>query len=271
MPERNSTPDAQQPAESADNTPTKHIPHEEEEDGISMNEAQHTEDSDHLFEESDSDLPPLPPTDDADSFLQQQPTELQDSNVQSDTSTMSERIMKRKLMDIESSFLPDPAPVDRVERAAGADDTYLFAGTPGRASGNFQHLAHNGKSAQNTSIAQMLHHNDPSSPPTPEGAYKTPFPIRQHSDVKSGAESGGDGRHRAQSSEVAPSSPSAAAAARSKVRDGPVQGNNSQHDGQPYLQVNQGLSTAHSDDFARPVSSSSTVNTLKGLQDDGKT
>lgn len=81
------------------------------------------------FDLPDSDLPPLP-TDDDDSFLQAH--EFADSQVQSDGSVLMDREMKRRLMDIESSFLPEAsAQLDAPQAVPGADDTYLFGGSPG--------------------------------------------------------------------------------------------------------------------------------------------
>ena len=82
--------------------------------------------------------------------------------------------MKRQLMDIESSFLPEPsAQVEATHAHAGVDDTYLFGGSPGHA-----------QSAPGA--ATLLPKPQPDNvqpadssilseePPTPADAYKTP-------------------------------------------------------------------------------------------------
>src|SRR5579871_3555126 len=74
------------------------------------------------FKTTDSELPPLPVTDANEDLSLTDPPE-------SETSALLERDMKRKLMDMESSFIPDCSPlVDGPTK--GADDTYLFGGSP---------------------------------------------------------------------------------------------------------------------------------------------
>ncbi|KAI5198612.1 hypothetical protein E4T39_06648 [Aureobasidium subglaciale] len=69
---------------------------------------------DDLYDQEDSDLPPLPMS--SDSLLHV-------TNTHNDA--LDEREMRRKLMDVESSFMPD-LPSTRVpHERTGADDTYL--------------------------------------------------------------------------------------------------------------------------------------------------
>lgn len=92
-----------------------------------------------MFDVPDSDLPPLPVDDDPidpvdhlandDSFLQH---DFKQDPVQGDGSIIMDREMKRQLMDMESSFLPEPPlQADPPHTQPGADDTYLFGGSPG--------------------------------------------------------------------------------------------------------------------------------------------
>ena len=80
------------------------------------------------FDVADADLPPLPEPED-DSFLRQ---DFHDDNDPSDGSEYLDRKMKRQLMDVESSFIPDlSAHPGASQTRIGADDTYLFGGSPG--------------------------------------------------------------------------------------------------------------------------------------------
>jgi predicted nucleic acid-binding Zn-ribbon protein len=81
----------------------------------------------------DSELPPLPASDDlSSSHIAPQLTE--DSQLgNSDGSALLAPHVKRHLMDIESSFVPDASPSGpSAPHAPAADDTYLFGGSPGR-------------------------------------------------------------------------------------------------------------------------------------------
>lgn len=86
-----------------------------------------------IFETPDSDLPPLPVEDFSEDLSLVDPSSdagASGSQLDSDASAMLERDMKRKLMDMESSFIPD-ASAHEDGPAKGADDTYLFGGSPG--------------------------------------------------------------------------------------------------------------------------------------------
>jgi predicted nucleic acid-binding Zn-ribbon protein len=80
----------------------------------------------------DSELPPLPASDDL-SVSQIAPQLTEDSQLgNSDGSALLAPHVKRHLMDIESSFVPDASPGPPAPHAPAADDTYLFGGSPGR-------------------------------------------------------------------------------------------------------------------------------------------
>ncbi|KAL1303094.1 hypothetical protein AAFC00_006536 [Neodothiora populina] len=87
-------------------------------------------------DDNDDDLPPLPSDDeDEDSFLRSNASFLdtdRDDQLRSDAghSTVDERELRRHLMDVESSFLPDVAPYAPAEGRVGADDTYVNLGSP---------------------------------------------------------------------------------------------------------------------------------------------
>lgn len=70
---------------------------------------------DDLYDQDDSDLPPLPMSND--------PSLLHVTNAHSDI--YDEREMRRKLMDVESSFMPDLMSARVPHERTGADDTYL--------------------------------------------------------------------------------------------------------------------------------------------------
>ncbi|KAK1146682.1 hypothetical protein N8T08_002755 [Aspergillus melleus] len=71
------------------------------------------------------DLPPLPDHDD--NSLLPLSSEEGDHERAADQTMMEEREMRRKLMDMESSFLPEPSTIEVTapNPSAGADDTYL--------------------------------------------------------------------------------------------------------------------------------------------------
>jgi len=109
-------------------------------EGYSMasSPSQHQQNEDGAWEEfarPDSDLPELPVDDD--SFLNSEPGLMQRVNEEEgegvEGEMFDERAMRRHLMDVESSFLPDAtsAPVAQQEGRLGVDDTYLELGKPG--------------------------------------------------------------------------------------------------------------------------------------------
>tara|TARA_R110002003_G_scaffold76_1_gene6961 strand:+ start:15972 stop:20669 length:4698 start_codon:yes stop_codon:yes gene_type:complete len=191
------------------------------------------------FDLPDSDLPPLP-ADDGDSFLQQ---DFKETSAQGDGSVLMDREMKRQLLDIESSFLPEAsAHIAPAHGQAGADDTYLFGGSPGnarppspktqadadlhRVMANLEEMTKPKKKPKKLEVRsgntptkrQAGDDQDPDSsivseePPTPADAYKTPAARRLDFATEELLDNG------VSTSEAAPSSPSADAARRNRSR-----------------------------------------------------
>lgn len=144
---------------------------------------------DDLYDQDDSDLPPLPMS--SDSLLHL-------TNPHSDV--YDEREMRRKLMEVESSFMPDLLSTRAPNERTGADDTYL----------NIKH--------QQDSDILPIHE-------------QTEEDIAEDDDA--GDEDEGDGEEEEEEEEdevasttsaaiIQPSSPAAAAAERSSMRAEPV-------------------------------------------------
>lgn len=159
-------------------------------------------------------LPSLPAIDD--NSLLPAPSENGRSRNTGDVSTSDENEMRRKLMDIESSFLPELSPAVPSGRA-GADDTFVYGDRhPSERSDHAgTDQAKNGKS---TYVATKGHQRGVSgvsaSPATPPEMYKTPAPRRGASPTY------GSGPEEANTSSLKTmsSSPTAAAAARTVSR-----------------------------------------------------
>ena len=183
------------------------------------------------FEQPDSDLPPLPVDDQ--SFLSAPESsmggqsELIEGRTDPVASTMiDERAMNRHLMDVESSFLPEPSPVAQAGAHAGPDDTYVFgvgekntvhtnSDQTGLRNNDSEDTAEEPSSFQTLSGQSQPETTEavtPASPPTPVGAYKTPAQALLGGNTQS---AGGDSLAE-DTSEVGPlpSSPAAAAAQR---------------------------------------------------------
>lgn len=171
------------------------------------------------FDQSDSELSPLPPlpSDDDDSFLRPPSDTADNSHMSSDGgSAIVEQEMSRKLMDIESSFLPDADTGEAAQTSGGADDTYMFGASSLRPPPRNGSRHNNG--SRESSNQRSVHAEEvalPESPPTPDDAYKTPGPGQRHP-----RDDGSEGYFEGSSSfeEHAPSSPTAAAAERSQTR-----------------------------------------------------
>jgi predicted nucleic acid-binding Zn-ribbon protein len=171
----------------------------------------------HSFETPDADLPPLP-ADDEGFSLAEPHSDLANSAADSDTSAMLERNMRRDLLDVESSFLPDISTASGPGGGTiGADDTYLFGGSPG-------HLKEKDLVAQFARSNTIAEHpaepededterRDTRSPTTPPSSYKTPF----HTATEAGAAADGDPNGTSEL-DTLPSSPAAAAAERNLSR-----------------------------------------------------
>jgi Centrosomin N-terminal motif 1 len=125
-----------------------------------------------LPDTSESDLPPLPADSSVDFSLQSPNAHadsgLNDDSINSDGSAVLERHVKKRLMDIESSFIPDASPTGNASAPApGADDTYLFGGSPGR-------------TRQLTKTPAIPEEGESElQSATPSSAYKTPHPARE--------------------------------------------------------------------------------------------
>jgi len=204
------------------------------------------------FDVPDSDLPPLPTDDDEDSFLQAQ--DFGDGPAPGDESVMMDREMNRRLMDIESSFLPEASvQVEAAPGPSGADDTYLFGGSPGHSQSTShveQEVNKEPESRQHTGDAQDGESSILSDgPPTPADAYKTPAARRLDIDTDDSIVTGDS------TSEAMPSSPSAEAAQRTRLRDASAR--KLAEDQTEYSDIAE--PQTEQDDSRRPTSSASTV------------
>ncbi|UPX19467.1 uncharacterized protein EKO05_0009727 [Ascochyta rabiei] len=197
------------------------------------------------FDVADADLPALPPPED-DSFLRH---DFNDDNVPSDGSDFLDRKMKHQLMDVESSFIPDlSAHPTASQTRMGADDTYLFGGSPGAVRPATQAAADSQDAPKLDDSEDDTQHTESSilseEPPTPAGAYKTPAARRLDVDATDDSLDNGNSL-----SEDAPSSPSAEAAQRRSKG----------HSDKDELQIAAGTEQKELDPSQRPVSSASTV------------
>lgn len=138
-----------------------------------------------------------------------------------EASALEEKEMRRRLMDMDSSFLPQLSPAGRPGQS-GVDDTFVFGGVHPDEDGLVAH-DENSRSEESTSMvtAQTEVRDDrPSeSPATPHGMYQTPAPTRHHlppmDDLGSARAKDPD---NTSSLETMSSSPTAAAAARTVSR-----------------------------------------------------
>jgi chromosome segregation ATPase len=229
--EQEHTPSAATPAE---------VPHKSMERSIS-----HLEDV-QAFDVADADLPPLPDASD-DSFMRH---DFNEDLVPSDGSDFLDHKMKRQLMDVESSFIPDlSAHPSGPQTRTGADDTYLFGGSPG----TVRHAENEEADRDGTGDSEEEEEEDIRSaessmlsgePPTPAGAYKTPAARRLDAHTVHDSPD-----HDNSMSEVAPSSPSAEAAQRRSKGYGDLKDSHGAAD----------TGQKERDPSQRPVSSASTV------------
>ncbi|KAF1920429.1 hypothetical protein BDU57DRAFT_508750 [Ampelomyces quisqualis] len=244
----------------------------------------HAPHDDMAHDMADSGLPPLPAEGD-DSFLQRDVNE-------GNGSVLMDREMNRQLMDIESSFLPElSAQADAPQGPPGADDTYLFGGSPGnarpssadverdadlqRVMANLEEMTKPKKKPKKLEVRSGSTPTKPKAgealgpgsstpseePPTPADAYKTPAARR--------LDFGSDDspHHSTPTGQGAPSSPSAEAAQRNHVRA--VLGDTTESDGDeheffeqqaPKIATHPSMPESQDIDHAlRPTSSASTV------------
>ncbi|KIW88953.1 uncharacterized protein Z519_10437 [Cladophialophora bantiana CBS 173.52] len=132
--------------------------------------------------------------------------------------TLDESEMNKKLLDVESSFLPEHSDlVEKSSTATGADDTHLFGVVNDNVA--VRKKPHPIQiSYQSDDTENHVAGNLPQSPRTPPGAYKTPAPERHA--FRDTVDSDGSTRQLPSTSvlESMSSSPTAAAAARTLSR-----------------------------------------------------
>jgi archaellum component FlaC len=223
--------------------------------------ADHLSDSEDVqsFEQPDADLPPLPLSSD-DDFLRPGP-------VHGDESEFMDRRMKRQLMDVESSFILDASMHPEAAHArTGADDTYLFGGSPGTVrpaplDEESEHSAPEheaqGSSHDDDSSEQSEQSEQSDSAPTPAGAYKTPGVHRFDADSTDGSADSGPSVL-----DPAPSSPAAEAAHRTQSRAVSLAGRSFTRQGETdnSRRPTSSASTVKAPDFAQIEEGSSTAN-----------
>lgn len=166
----------------------------------------------------DSDLPPLPINDDEHISLVRLPSS---SQLDSDASAFMDKEMRRELLDVESSFLPELEPETAAEGGKqGADDTYLFGGSPGngKPKGHVKNQKSIAEQIRESLAAEKKMSEDEregsTSPGTPPSAYKTPFHGNEYSNVDGNAES----KDSTTELDELSSSPTARAAERNQLR-----------------------------------------------------
>ena len=133
-----------------------------------------------------------------------------------DVSTLDEKEMRKKLMDIESSFLPELSPAAQPGRS-GADDTFVY-GERYPSELELPSRTEHANEAKRTNVMKRWGQRDiddtSESPATPPEMYQTPAPRRAASPGY-----GSEPEHANTSSlETMSSSPTAAAAARTISR-----------------------------------------------------
>lgn len=159
-------------------------------------------------------LPSLPVIDE--NSLLPAPSEGGRSRNTGEVSTLDEKEMRRKLMDIESSFLPELSPAVPSGRS-GADDTFVYGE---QHSSELSEQPGVDLTNHDKSCKVSTHHDQKSvksvseSPATPSEMYKTPAPRRGTSPEYGSAPE----EANTSSLESMPSSPTAAAAARTISR-----------------------------------------------------
>ncbi len=173
----------------------------------------------------DTSLPSLP---EVDSSQLHAGSEDSGTHLNGDNSGINEREMRRKLMDFESSFIPEESPVapsgDR-----GADDTYVYGASSAEGESSLppatdteQERTGSETPKFDSAMEHPTYHS--SSPPTPPEAYRTPAPSHEDSPPSSrqqslqGYEAENDDGNYTSSLETMSSSPTAAAAARTVSR-----------------------------------------------------
>ncbi|KAI9778163.1 MAG: Anucleate primary sterigmata protein B [Candelina submexicana] len=173
----------------------------------------------------DTSMPSLPQ---GDSSQLQAESEDGESHLEGNNSGMNEQEMRRKLMDVESSFVPDQSTLapsgDR-----GADDTYVYGASSAEGESSLppttgtQEERTGSETPKFDSIMEHSNHHS-SSPPTPPEAYQTPAPPHGDSPSSHSRSTSHDNKPENEdgeytsSLETMSSSPTAAAAARTVSR-----------------------------------------------------
>ena len=145
------------------------------------------------------------------------PSEDGNSHIGTEASLLDESEMKRRLMDVEPSFLSELSPAGP-QGNSGVDDTFVFGSPhsePRRVNLDWQ-VSKPEHSTSKDGKDNNQHYTSPQSPPTPPNAYQTPAPNRdienkENLDIE-------DDSHNTSSLETISSSPTAAAAARTVSR-----------------------------------------------------
>ncbi|KAL8963723.1 MAG: hypothetical protein Q9183_004979, partial [Haloplaca sp. 2 TL-2023] len=123
--------------------------------------------------------------------------------------TADEREIRRKLMDLDSSFVPDMSSTSEAANP-GADDTYVFGGVRSRPES---------PTNQPGPDDDRSFEEEQESPATPSELYKTPAPRREErAQGPNSAETDEPNQFNTSSLETMSSSPTAAAAARTVSR-----------------------------------------------------
>ncbi|KAB8292887.1 hypothetical protein EYC80_007253 [Monilinia laxa] len=176
-------------------------------DSISMNSEAF--DQNNQIQPSDpTNLPSFPhPTDSSVLYAH---SDNEDNRSEGLLSAIDAKAMEQHLDNVESSFLPTVSPIG-IRGKAGADDTYLFdANRNGEKSPTKETQTPRRDASSSGS-------QDHGSPPTPEGAYKTPGPAPRYSVQVEQPDSEQTG-NTTSALETLSSSPTAAAAARTISR-----------------------------------------------------
>lgn len=149
------------------------------------------------------------------------PSEEGRSHMESETSVLEEQEMRRRLMDMDSSFLPQVSPAGRPS-GSGVDDTFVFGGVHPPEDATVDSEEHSiDQDSESMTTAQTGFKDDDAldSPMTPPGMYRTPAPDREMLSKMGDLNPALDGDHDNTSSlETISSSPTAAAAARTISR-----------------------------------------------------
>ncbi|MCJ1468998.1 Anucleate primary sterigmata protein B [Pseudocyphellaria aurata] len=142
-------------------------------------------------------------------------------SLEGETSVLEEQEMRRRLMDMDSSFSPLLSPTGRPS-GSGVDDTFVFGGvhSPENAVvASDEHSTDRDFESMITARTGFKDEDTQESPMTPPGMYQTPAPDREMLAKMDGPNPALDGDHDYTSSlETMSSSPTTAAAARTVSR-----------------------------------------------------